>query len=472
MTSRPRFFTFWCVLLVFIFTSCATHSVSLPDLGNESRLNLTETQEKLVGTSWMQQIRASGLVNADPLLHDYLNYLGHTLTAHTPRSQTYTFFWIQQLDQNAFTFFGGHIGVHFGMLTHVEDESQLAAVIAHELAHTSQQHLLRQITQNRRALPITLAQAAAAIALGQPNLVIAAMAGHGQKMINYTRQNEKEADRIGMQILANAGYDPQSMPQVFSTMSKTMRYHDTPSEYLLTHPLFENRITDAEHRASRYPYRQKANSELFYFAKERVEVLSADDLNALVNHYQTRLEQKRYAHPAALEYGLALAYQKMGHPDQAKKILLPLTKQYPHQFPIHLALAQIELVHQPKKALSLIQPFLKTHQYHTALLLLHAEIKLLLNQPAKARRILKKNEVRLEQLPDTYDLLIRIESKLNNQTGRLAAQAEQFALFGELDKAYHTLSQAIEISGSDKNISRLTQRRKEIEALLVASRKF
>lgn len=218
------------------------------------------------------------------------------------------FFAINDASINAFAFFGGHIAVHSGLILVSDNESELAGVMAHELAHISQQHLLRQIVDSKRLMPVTLAQSLLAIALGVPELIIPAMAGHTQQMLNYSRMHEQEADRLGLQILAKANFDPHGLPNILQRMESTLRYHNKPPEYLLTHPLSESRIADTQSRANMLDYKRQPSSNMFHLIKARLEVQNASNLHHFIQeaeHAKKILDKYKYLHnpePMFYEY--------------------------------------------------------------------------------------------------------------------------------------------------------------------------
>lgn len=205
----------------------------------------------------MRMLRASRPIINDPLLNEYVSSLGHRLVANASDVKTpFHFFLIRNKEINAFAFFGGYVALHTGLFLYAQNESELASVVAHEIAHITQRHLARAMEDQARKSPLTIAALIGSLmlAVAAPEAGIAAAqattAASIQSRINYTRSNEQEADRIGIDTLARAGFNPKAMPVFFGRMLEQYRYASKPPEFLLTHPLPESRITESRARAS------------------------------------------------------------------------------------------------------------------------------------------------------------------------------------------------------------------------------
>jgi beta-barrel assembly-enhancing protease len=241
----------------------------LPDLGGSDRADLSPQAERRIGETIMREARADPAYIDDPEVDDYLNSLGARLSAAAPGARhDFEFFALRDPTVNAFALPGGFIGVHTGLVTVTENESELASVLAHEIGHVTQRHIARLLgAQQRMQIPILAAVAAAILmARSNPELAAAAstaaQAGGVQAQINYTRDFEREADSVGFQTLSAAGFDVRGMAQMFDLMQKTMRIADdgTVPGYLRTHPLNTERIANAQNRAASAPYRQHPDS--------------------------------------------------------------------------------------------------------------------------------------------------------------------------------------------------------------------
>lgn len=216
---------------------------TLPDMGTSAGSTLSIGQEMQMGDFYVRQLRGSAPLINDPLLVQYINALGMRLVSHADSVKTpFHFFLINNDEINAFAFFGGNVVLHSALFRYADNESQLASVMAHEISHVTQRHLARAMEDQKRSAPLTWVGALGSIllAMASPQAGMAALtgtlAGTRQGMISFTQQNEQEADRIGIQVLQRAGFDPQAMPSFLEKLLDQARYSTRPPEILLTHP--------------------------------------------------------------------------------------------------------------------------------------------------------------------------------------------------------------------------------------------
>ncbi len=381
-----------------------TSGVKLPDIGSSAGELAMPREMQDYGASMLHEMRAMNYILDDPLLNDYLDGLGHRLVAQSDRPDLpFTFFIVRDNDINAFAAPGGYIGANAGLITAMNREDEFAAVIAHEIAHVTQQHLLRAYEDMKKSsIPITLAMLGLMIAgagRGDDTAPAALMSGTAliqQRQINFTRKDEIEADRIGIQTLARAGFDPVAMADTFATLGRTMRVNgiDVP-EFLRTHPIDTNRIADAKARAGqmdtcgyvngvldrcvgagagadaaatpppiRTPFGPAAASvastgpvtispnlsrldrsgsrDTFLLMRERVRVLSARSPAAMVGYYADSLKSNPEFDTAANRYGYGLALTRARQLDRAIAELRKLAEAQPGQATFQLALANAE----------------------------------------------------------------------------------------------------------------------------------
>src|SRR5512134_3004360 len=249
-------------LLAAVLMACAppAGAQALPELGDAAGATIAPQVERRIGESIVREIRFRHPAYVDdPEVSDYVDGLGRRLLAANPGAQPdFEFFVVRDPTINAFALPGGFVGVHTGLLLAAESESELASVLAHEIAHVTQRHIARMLGQQQQMQLPMLAAIAAAILLGgsRPDLAAGAtaavQAGAVQTQLSYSRDFEREADRIGFQALEDAGFDMHAMGSFFEKMQRGMRIADDGSVpgYLRTHPITTERIADAQNRAA------------------------------------------------------------------------------------------------------------------------------------------------------------------------------------------------------------------------------
>lgn len=306
----------------------------LPEIGAAGTSILSIDKERIVGDAMMRQLRASQPLLHDPVLTEYINHLGNLLVQNAQDvNYQFEFFIINNNELNAFAFFGGHVGVHSGLITTADNESELASVLAHEVSHVTQRHLARRLEAQSKAQPMTMATMATGVLLALINPTVgmaaisATMAASQQSGINYTRGNEKEADRVGIALLANSNFDPMGAPDFFNKMSEKYRYSTKPPAMLMTHPLPDSRITDARLRAQNYPNVQLAPSVDFELTKARIKARYQSNGKDNIAYFKNTINKQSYRVKAAAEYGLALSYYETKDYKSALEILEKLHKQ-------------------------------------------------------------------------------------------------------------------------------------------------
>ncbi len=392
MTPRrpaPRLLT----ALITAGLACAAgaqQDVRLPDLGSSANALVSPQEAQDYGDAMLRQMRALDMVVDDPLLDDYINNLGYRLVASCDKPKDhYAFFIVKDPEINAFAAPGGYIAVNSGLIAITRNESELASVIAHEIGHITQNHLQRAFEASKKDTPLMALVLLGAIAAGAgshsgdaPMAVLAGGQGLlAQKSINFTRHDEIEADRVGIQTLANAGFDPNAMAGFFQRMDDVMSAgaggENVPA-LLQDHPVTTDRISDAKARAGALIAEQKLrpsgtgldkaqwekNTAPILFVKdpsalsqaptsgnrldtwalmrERVRVL-AGDAPKLAIYYASGLQKLPGFDTAPNHYGYALALTRSGLGAQAIDQLEPLLKSYPDNLILKLAMADARL---------------------------------------------------------------------------------------------------------------------------------
>ncbi|MGY6517862.1 MAG: M48 family metalloprotease [Lysobacteraceae bacterium] len=358
--------------------AAAQQGVRLPDMGSSAGSLITPAQEAQYGAMYLREMRRFGLVLDDPLVDSWLQSMGFALASATENSRgEYTFFMVRSRQVNAFATLGGYIGLNAGLVLAAESEDEVAAVMAHEIAHVTQRHIVRMVEQQQKDGPlIMLGMLAGLIAASQANSADGAQAaiagGMGlmaQRQINHTRSAEQEADRLGIQTLARAGYDPTAMATFFGRMARLTRAGGGDGqvpEFLRTHPVTTTRMSEARDRAERIAAQTQPQARpmaaahpllppglagldwqdadpgrgrMYAFARERLRVLSATSPREAVAEYRRR-ESGGQALDSAERYGFALALTANGAAGEAVAILAELEAADPGNHWLRLAHAE------------------------------------------------------------------------------------------------------------------------------------
>ncbi len=306
-----------CLLLTVISQLTATE-FKLPDLGNPADKVLSADDEQRYRHSIRQQMYQYNFVMTDPIVASYIYHLGYRLAAHSNKpEQPFDFFMVPANVINAAAYPGGLVVVYSGLFLETDTESELAGVLAHEVAHVNQRHISRMMAkQQRSTAPILLGMLAAFAAAGSssssdaPIAIAASMSAIQQQLaINFTRYHEYEADRVGINTLHDAGLNPEGMATFFAKLMQKNRVdprYQLP-EYLRTHPLSVNRVTEARNRLKAFVPGEVRESDIYDYVKERVRVLTADEFLDLDAHFKGALRTEGDKRDALL-YGQALHY--------------------------------------------------------------------------------------------------------------------------------------------------------------------
>ena len=422
---------------------------SLPDMGTSAGSTLSIGQEMQMGDFYVRQLRGSAPLINDPLLVQYINSLGMRLVAHAYSVKTPFHFYLVNNDEiNAFAFFGGNVVLHSALFRYTDNESQLASVMAHEISHVTQRHLARAMEDQKSSAPLTWAGALGSIllAMASPQAGMAALtgtlAGTRQGMISFTQQNEQEADRIGIQVLQRAGFDPQAMPTFLEKLLDQSRYSSRPPEILLTHPLPESRLSDARNRANQMRPVVVQSSESFYMAKARTLGMYNSGRNQLTDDRLDSWAKGNVREQRAAQYGRALKAMEAKDFAGAQKLLQPLlSADANNAWYLDLA-TDIDLgLNKSGEAIKRLNS--ASGLKNSPVLQLNlANAYLQGGQPAQAAQILNRYTFTNKDDINGWDLLAQTEAALGNRDQELAARAEGQALIGRLDQAITLLSSA------------------------------
>lgn len=338
-----------CLLMASSLPVAAQAAPDLPDLGDSSGRILSSDREREYSEGLLRQLRNYEVSIEDAELVEYLETLAFRLVQASGRTETSFHFVLADIPVvNAFASPGGVVVAFSGLMLAADNESELAGVLAHEIAHVTQRHIARAMESSvEDALPILLGSLALALAAsgtgdGSQAAMVGGMALLQQRQINFTRDNESEADRVGIQTLAKAGFDPVGMADFFAKLGAIYRTQgeDYP-EYLRTHPVTTTRIAEAKARADKLRTSTQNTSLEFALMRERLRVLSSRDLPGLERYYRDT-KRSHDIDRRALAYGLALAQSRTGDHNEARKGLQSLADGDPARLSYQLALAEVD----------------------------------------------------------------------------------------------------------------------------------
>jgi len=313
---------------------------NLPDLGDSSQAVLSPAQERKLGDTVVQQLRAAGGWMDDPEVNDYLNELGHRLIAASKDVKSdFEFFAVPDQAINAFALPGGYVGVNTGLILLCQTESELASVLAHEITHVTQHHMSRMIAGQKDTMLMTLAGLALALLAARSGgsssgdlvqgAVMASQAAAIQTQLNFTRENEYEADRIGFQRLDAAGFDVNAMATFMERMQKAIRFTEgNAPNYLRSHPVTFERVAEAQSRAEGHPYHQYVDSLDFHMVRALLRSYVGDGRDA-VAYFDDALATRKYNNEIAAHYGLVASLLRAHDLARARTELATLERMAP-----------------------------------------------------------------------------------------------------------------------------------------------
>lgn len=323
------------------------HYDQLPDLGSQAATFLTDHDAEQLGRAFIRRSRYQVPYVSDPELVAYINRLGNNLLqVSDDYGKDYNFYLIDNNVINAFAVPGGHIAIHTGILTKSESESELASVVAHEIAHVSQRHIARKLENSQYDSWIALGALLAAAAAGGSDAAQAAFglanASIIDRQLSYSRSFESEADSLGIRLLSRAGYDPAAMPVFFKRLLNESRINESHApEFLRSHPLTINRITESAQRVDAYPKVRNRDESEFLLMRAKATAGYATDKAKARDAFKAEMEKQ---FTLANRYGYALALAENGQHAEARTAYLGLLQDYPNNVTVRLSIAENELL--------------------------------------------------------------------------------------------------------------------------------
>jgi beta-barrel assembly-enhancing protease len=431
-------------LLPVSMPAAENNKIILPDMGDSSGTLITPEEEKEFGEAFFRSLHSQIAINQDAEVQQYIESIGEKLVANSDSpASPFHFFVVLENDINAFAGPGGYIGVNSGLILMTEEESELASVIAHEIGHVTQRHLFRAAEASSRLSIPTMAATLAAILLGtqSPALgqaaILAIQAGSVQFQINFTRENEAEADRVGMQTLADSHFNPRSMPTFFERLQQSTRYYgQNIPEFLRTHPVTVSRISDTRGRAETYPYKQYPDSLSYQLTKAKVRVMTSNDDPGTLKYFQTRLTQGTDEQRTVAQYGLGMLALKSQKFNDAEAVFQTLKQNHPNQPQYATALARTALESRNyTTALARYKKLSEQFPNNDAIALEYTTTLLKAGNPEQARKTLLSLSSKVQKLPLYSELLAQIYSDLKKPAESHRYLAEYYYAMGQTQDA-------------------------------------
>ena len=436
----------------------------LPEMGTAGGSALSLEDEYRLGRMVMRGLRESGHVVDDPEIGEYLQSVGLRLSSLAQDgNRSFNFFLVKDPAINAFALPGGFIGIHSGLLMETANESELAGVLAHEIAHVTQRHIARRLESQSRTNLVSAAAMLAAILLGSVaggnasmGAVSAVQGLTAQQQINFTRENEYEADRVGIGTLAAAGFDPNAMPAFFDTMGRrTQLGPNGMPELLRTHPVTSARIAESKGRASQYPPVEVSESLTYSLMKERVRVLTTPAGLDPREYYESTIENEPDASIAQI-YGRALAQVMAGDAASAIPALEKLRANRTDVLQFHTALGQAQLAAgDVRGALATLEKARELAPRNVPVTMRYAEALMRSSRPKRAHEVLLDL---FNNVPPTQDQ-IRQTAMAANAAGDVSDAYSYMAEYHLMSADLPLAMNQLELALSVPNITEVQRRR-------------
>jgi predicted Zn-dependent protease len=477
----PLTLTLSLILVLAPAVPSTAQSIRLPDIGDPSQADFGPDEEQKMGLDIMRRLRERGVLIDDVQLNEYLNSIGQNIATYADQNGTpFTFFMVRDSGINAFALPHNFIGINTGLLLATQREDELAGVIAHEIAHVSQHHIVRAIADMKRmTLPLAAAMiagaalAAASKQAGQAAMV-GSMAAGAQHQISFTRVNEQEADRVGMQFLAKAGFDPKGMSDFFAKLERLSsgEARNQVPEILLTHPRPESRVADTQDRVEIPPMRRTASRDrkAYDLAKARARVLATDDNGSLIRDLETTLAKGGYASETAERYAYALALRQAGRYDAAGQQVTRLLQSDSDRLAFRIEAAELALARGDRaQGWRLFETARQLYPDDFTLAMSYGRALATQGDPKLAMRLMQPHLRRRPNDPLLYASYAQAAQRSGDLAATHSTMAEYHYLNGELLPAIEQLELGLRNPGLSPNQeAQLRARLKQIRAEAIA----
>jgi predicted Zn-dependent protease len=442
-------------------------SETIPTLGNSSSNLVSIEQERLLGQAWLRSLRRHTKSYDNPTVTEYLTNLIYKLAPSSGViDRDFTLAILDNPNLNAFAVPGSVIGINAGLFFHTRSEQEFASVIAHELAHLSQRHYARRLEQQQLSSPLTMAAFLASV-------VIAATAGSDAGMaalastqalsadsqLRFSRKNEQEADRLGLQIMSDSGFDPRAMAKMFGRLYKQSRIStENFPEFLSTHPLSESRLSDTEGLASQYPIKNFKDDIEFHICRNMIIADYAHSRETAISYFDSVIKKGNAIHLDAAKFGLAYAYID-NSPQKAIKLFGEILTEHPNLISANIYYSKA-LIRASKKteAIQVLEQQLSRNPKNYSILRALAQSLLETDDIERAYRTLLTANKSYPEDPDILYLLAEVAGLAGHISQLHQARAEFFFLTSRIDQAIEQLGLALKKSSSELEQIRIQSR--------------
>lgn len=466
-------------------------NLNLPSMGAVAGTELSVQEEQMIGEEMMRHIRADSHFLNDPETIEYLNWLGYRLVS-VANTHTYNFYFFPIIDKslNAFAMPGGFIAIHSGTVIAAQSESELAGVIAHEIGHVSQRHIARMIDEQRNAQALsigTVLLALLAARAGSSDAAAAMMMGGQaamiQKQLGFSRNAERESDRVGLSSLVNAGFNPLGMQSFFNRLMQNNHYYEAAApQYLLTHPLSVDRLSDMENRTRNMPRSHYQDSLNFRLIQQRLRVLQEKQHNDYLKvrrEMQMELASSRDDHRCALLYGLslvnaklkqgaeALRYAELAVKASSEKNNTLLQKNYSEQ------LFQFGSSEQRHQALKIAQKLTRDNPLSSTAVILYADELFSLKRYQETLRFMRNQQAIGNNQPMYFSILAQCYKGLNQRSEHHQAVGDMYFAQGDKRAAEYQYQLAQKANDGDfYTMSQVDAKLRTTRAQILEDEKF
>ena len=445
ITMKKKYYILIVALLIGSVVY-ANDDLRLPNIGDSSGGIISPHLEHRLGMALLREVRKQGLLVDDLEIENYINSIGYRLAANSDdNTLPFVFFVLNNPQINAFAAPGGVIGINSGIILNSQSESELAGVMAHEIAHVTQRHMARSFEKaGQLGLSSTITMLGAIlVGIIDPNaaqLATAIAAGTSvQAQLNFTRANEEEADNIGIQLLARAGYDPFGMPNFFRRLQEASSGQQNESlEFLRTHPLTSSRIAESLTRADRYPRKSYGDSLNYELIRAKIRARSYKSPHDAVKMFEAKLKSE--GHEDSLRYGYVVALMGAGEYQKAKQQSRILLSQNQENISYLLMAAQIEEKHNNYAgAMEIYRKAQAIYPNYRPLTLAYAKALLDSEQPVEAEKLLQDYNRKNEPDDRYYSLLAQAQAQFGKVAESAITQAEYYYSRGDTQLAVEQL---------------------------------